>query len=137
MAKLPGFFEGTEMPAAGWWEALWPSPATVLAAVGISSGMDVIDLCRGDGWFTLQIAKLAKRVVAIDIDRQLLDVARLRLAENGVTNFSKVMPINWRNWCRIRSTLFPWPTPFTVSRTNPEWRAPLTQRWYRADDLLS
>ena len=64
MAKLPGFFEGTEMPAAGWWEALWPSPATVLAAVGISSGMNVIDLCCGDGWFTLQIAKLAKRVVA-------------------------------------------------------------------------
>jgi predicted RNA methylase len=66
----------TEMPAAGWWEALWPSPATVLAAVGISSGMNVIDLCCGDGWFTLQIAKLAKRVVAIDIDLQLLDVAR-------------------------------------------------------------
>ena len=86
MAKLPGFFEGTEMPAAGWWEALWPSPATVLAAVGISSRMNVIDLCCGDGWFTLQIAKLAKRVVAIDIDRPLLDVARLRLAENGVTN---------------------------------------------------
>jgi ubiquinone/menaquinone biosynthesis C-methylase UbiE len=86
MAKLPGFFEGTEMPAAGWWEALWPSPATVLAAVGISSRMNVIDLCCGDGWFTLQIAKLAKRVVAIDIDRPLLDVARLRLAEKGVTN---------------------------------------------------
>ena len=57
MAKLPGFFEGTEMPAAGWWEVLWPSPATVLAAVGISSGMNVIDLCCGDGWFTLQICK--------------------------------------------------------------------------------
>ena len=74
------------MPAAGWWEALWPNPATVLAAVGMSSGMSVIDLCCGDGWFTLQIAKLAKHVVAIDIDRQLLDVARLRLVENGVTN---------------------------------------------------
>jgi hypothetical protein len=21
-----GFFEGTEMPTAGWWEALWPDP---------------------------------------------------------------------------------------------------------------
>jgi ubiquinone/menaquinone biosynthesis C-methylase UbiE len=86
MTKTSGFFEGTEMPAAGWWEALWPNPATVLAAVGMSSGMSVIDLCCGDGWFTLQIAKLAKHVVAIDIDRQLLDVARLRLVENGVTN---------------------------------------------------
>ena len=46
------------MPNAGWWEALWPDPARVLTKVGITSGMDVIDLCSGDGWFTLQIAKL-------------------------------------------------------------------------------
>lgn len=26
---LPGFFKGTEMPTAGWWEALWPNPAMV------------------------------------------------------------------------------------------------------------
>ena len=23
----PGFFEATEMPTAGWWEALWLDPA--------------------------------------------------------------------------------------------------------------
>jgi len=28
---------------AGWWEALWPDPAGVLAKVGIKPGMDVID----------------------------------------------------------------------------------------------
>jgi ubiquinone/menaquinone biosynthesis C-methylase UbiE len=83
---LPGFFQGTEMPTAGWWEALWPDPAGVLAAVGVSPGMEVIDLCSGDGWFTLQIAKVARRVVAIDIDRGLLDVARHRLNEGGLTN---------------------------------------------------
>jgi SAM-dependent methyltransferase len=80
------FFDGTEMPTAGWWEALWPDPAGVLAAVGIKPGMDVIDLCSGDGWFTLQIAKIARHVTAIDIDPHLLDVARHRLAENGMTN---------------------------------------------------
>ena len=68
-----GFFPGREMPNAGRWEALWPDPAGVLARVGIKSGMDVIDLCSGDGWFTLQIAKLARRVVAIDIDPALLE----------------------------------------------------------------
>jgi len=83
---LPGFFEGTEMPTAGWWEALWPDPAGVLAVVGIKPGMEVIDLCAGDGWFTLQIAKIARHVVAIDIDRQFLDIARYRLTESGVTN---------------------------------------------------
>jgi ubiquinone/menaquinone biosynthesis C-methylase UbiE len=83
---FPGFFQGTEMPTAGWWEALWPDPAGVLAAVGLEPGMEVIDVCCGDGWFTLPIAKLAHRVVAIDIDPDLLEVARHRLAENGVTN---------------------------------------------------
>ena len=81
-----GFFQGTEMPTAGWWEALWPDPAGVLAAVGLRSGMDVIDLCAGDGWFTLQIAKVARHVSAIDIDPNLLKVARHRLVESGVTN---------------------------------------------------
>ncbi len=83
---LPGFFKGTEMPTAGWWEALWPDPAGVLAKVGMAPDMNVIDLCSGDGWFTLQIAKLVRRVVAVDIDRKLLDVARVRLAEGGLTN---------------------------------------------------
>jgi ubiquinone/menaquinone biosynthesis C-methylase UbiE len=82
----PGFFQGTEMPTAGWWEALWPDPAAVLAAVGLHSGVDVIDLCSGDGWFTLQIAKIARHVSAIDIDPHFLEVARHRLAENGVSN---------------------------------------------------
>jgi ubiquinone/menaquinone biosynthesis C-methylase UbiE len=82
----PGFFEGTEMPTAGWWEALWPDPACVLAAVGLRPGMGVIDLCSGDGWFTLQIAKVARHVCAIDIDPNLLEVACHRLAENGLTN---------------------------------------------------
>src|SRR6478609_8487789 len=81
--SLPGFFKGTEMPTAGWWEALWPDPATVLKQVGIRTGMIVIDLCCGDGWFTLQIAKIVTHVVAVDIDATHLEVAKLRLAESG------------------------------------------------------
>jgi ubiquinone/menaquinone biosynthesis C-methylase UbiE len=74
------------MPTAGWWEALWPNPAAVIAAVGIAPGMDVVDLCCGDGWFTLQIAKVASRVLAVDIDPHMLEIARHRLAEGGVSN---------------------------------------------------
>jgi len=81
-----GFFQGTEMPTAGWWEALWPDPGGVLTAVGLRPEMEVIDLCSGDGWFTLQIAKVARHVSAIDIDPALLDVARHRLAESGIAN---------------------------------------------------
>src|SRR3982074_2406590 len=85
-SDIPGFFRGTEMPTAGWWEALWPDPAGVLRAVGIKPGMEVVDLCSGDGWFTLQIAKIARHVTAIDIDPDLLDVARHRLSESGAKN---------------------------------------------------
>jgi SAM-dependent methyltransferase len=85
-ASIPGFFQGTEMPTAGWWEALWPDPAGVLAAVGVEPGMEVVDLCSGDGWFTLQIAKIARHVIAIDIDAGMLEVARHRLTESGVKN---------------------------------------------------
>jgi ubiquinone/menaquinone biosynthesis C-methylase UbiE len=86
MANIPGFFEGTEMPTAGWWEALWPDPVKVLTSVGMTPGMKVVDLCSGDGWFTLQIARLAQHVTAIDIDAALLKIARIRLAENDLTN---------------------------------------------------
>jgi protein-L-isoaspartate O-methyltransferase len=85
-SSIPGFFAGTEMPTAGWWEALWPDPAGVLAAVGVKPGMQVLDLCSGDGWFTLQIARIARHVTAIDIDADLLEVARHRLAEGGMSN---------------------------------------------------
>jgi 2-polyprenyl-3-methyl-5-hydroxy-6-metoxy-1,4-benzoquinol methylase len=83
---LAGFFEGTEMPTAGWWEALWPTPGDVLIAVGISSTMEVVDLCCGDGWFTLPMAKLTRHILAIDIDEKLLAVARTRFVESNVTN---------------------------------------------------
>ena len=87
MTERPrGFFEGTEMPLAGWWEALFPDTANILATVGVARGMTVVDLCSGDGWFAAQIAKVARHVIAIDIDRRLLDVARARLAESGVAN---------------------------------------------------
>jgi len=78
------------MPDPGWWEALWPDPVAVLKAVGMKPAMEVVDLCSGDGWFTLQIARLARRVVAIDIEGNLLDAAQIRLSEAGVSNCSYI-----------------------------------------------
>ncbi len=85
--NLLGFFKGTEMPTAGWWEALWPDPAGVLTAVGIKPGLEVIDLCSGDGWFTLPMTKIARYVTAIDIDALMIEAGRIRLARAGVTNY--------------------------------------------------
>lgn len=82
-ARPPGFFDGTGMPDPGWWEALWPDPAKVLTDVGVAPGMVVIDLCSGDGWFTYPLARIARNVLAIDIDAALLDAAKVRIAERG------------------------------------------------------
>src|SRR6187455_2665665 len=82
-SQLPGFFEGTGMPDPGWWEALWPDPDKVLRDVGVKSGMDVVDLCSGDGWFTFPLSRIARSVVAIDIDAALLEAAKVRIAERG------------------------------------------------------
>ena len=71
------------MPDPGWWEALWPDPAKVLKDVGVAPGMDVVDLCSGDGWFTFPLTKIARRVWAIDIDDALLQAAKVRIAERG------------------------------------------------------
>ena len=132
---IPGFFAGTEMPTAGWWEALWHDPAGVLDAVGLKAGMDVIDLCSGDGWFTLQIAKIARRVTAIDLDRNLLDLAHHRLAEAGVTNCRgsrTATPTTSPRSQANASTSYSWQTPSTAFRTGRGWHVRCTTPSSRA-----
>jgi len=72
---LPGFFEGTGMPDAGWWEALWAKPAKVLTDVGIKPGMSAVDLCCGDGWFHIANGQAC---AACDCDRYRQRIARRR-----------------------------------------------------------
>jgi SAM-dependent methyltransferase len=81
-----GFFQGTEMPDPDWWQALWSDPADVLGDAGLMAGVSAVDLCAGDGWFTLPMARIARHVIAIDIDPMLLGRARQRLSQTNVTN---------------------------------------------------
>lgn len=60
----------------------------MLTAVAIKPGLEVIDLCSGDGWFTLPMTKIARYVTAIDIDALMIEAGRIRLARAGVTNCS-------------------------------------------------
>ena len=79
-------FPASAMPNPDWWEALWPEPERTVASLGITSGMRVIDLCCGDGLFTLPIARLAAEVVAIDLDSEMLKRVRARLDAAGISN---------------------------------------------------
>jgi ubiquinone/menaquinone biosynthesis C-methylase UbiE len=81
-----GFFPATAMPDADWWQALWPDPAKVLAKMGVEPGMIAVDLCCGDGLFTVPLARIAKRVYAIDIDPAMLGRARGRVGAAGTAN---------------------------------------------------
>jgi ubiquinone/menaquinone biosynthesis C-methylase UbiE len=83
---MSGFFQGTEMPDADWWQALWSDPTRVLSDAGFIAGTTAVDLCAGDGWFTLPMARMARHVIAVDIDPVLLGRARQRLSQANVTN---------------------------------------------------
>ncbi len=86
-----GFFPATTMPDADWWQALWPDPAKILAETGVEPGMVAVDLCCGDGLFTVPLARIAKRVYAIDIDPAVLDRARAHVAEARAANCAFVV----------------------------------------------
>jgi SAM-dependent methyltransferase len=81
-----GFFLATTMPDTGWWQALWPDPERVLVEMGVRPSMFAVDLCCGDGLFTVALAGIAARVCAIDIDPVILDRARTRVAAAEATN---------------------------------------------------
>ncbi len=72
------FFPATAMPNKDWWHALWPDPEGVLRAVGIGTGMDVIDLCCGDGYFTAPMCRLTAPgcVIGVDLDAKMLEQAK-------------------------------------------------------------
>lgn len=83
---LPGSFPATAMPDPDWWNALWPDPAGVLVALGVASGIEAVDLCCGDGLFTVPLARVAAHVVAIDLDPEMLARTRARLTAAAITN---------------------------------------------------
>src|SRR5579875_1395023 len=106
---MAGFFPATAMPDSDWWNILWPEPAQVVAKLGVKPGMDVVDLCCGDGLFTAPIAQMARRVLAIDIDPRMLELAQARVAAAGATNCAFVLG----NAYEI-AALVPWPADLVL-----------------------
>jgi predicted methyltransferase len=77
-------FPATVMPDRDWWHALWPDPDGVLRSVGIDSGMEVVDLCCGDGHFTKPMCQLVHpgRTWAVDLNAKLLGEAEQACRDN-------------------------------------------------------
>jgi SAM-dependent methyltransferase len=83
---LAGFYPATAMPDPDWWEALWPMPDDVIAVLGVPRGGEAVDLCCGNGLFTVPLARIARSVVAIDLDPTMIDRARARTVAAGIIN---------------------------------------------------
>lgn len=73
------------MPDRDWWSVLWPDPEAVLRKLGVASGMTVVDLCCGDGYFTAPLARITGgRTYGVDLYPEVLDKARAELERAGV-----------------------------------------------------
>jgi ubiquinone/menaquinone biosynthesis C-methylase UbiE len=86
VSALEGFFPATSMPDPDWWHALWPRPGEMLERLGIEPEAGVVDLCCGDGLFTIPLARTVRHVAAIDLDPAMLALARDRAFAEGLTN---------------------------------------------------
>ena len=86
MSALEGLFPATSMPDPDWWHALWPRPDEVLERLGIGKEAEVVDLCCGDGLFTIALARMIRHVAAIDLDPVMLALTRDRARPEGLTN---------------------------------------------------
>src|SRR6266446_221232 len=62
------------------------SGETLVEKLGITKGMQVLDLGCGDGTTALPEAKLSADVLGVDIARNLVEAGNRRAAEHGLTN---------------------------------------------------
>lgn len=70
------------------------NPTKALSALGIGRQMVVADIGCGTGFFTVPLARLAGqrgRVLAIDISRQMLRDARMRIKKEGLHNVRLIL----------------------------------------------
>jgi len=74
------------MPDKAWWAALWPDPARVIRALGVTPNMTVVDLCCGDGYFTAPLAScVGGKVYALDLSAELIGEAEAYVTAQGAT----------------------------------------------------
>jgi predicted methyltransferase len=69
--------------------AVWQKPDQIMDALGIADGSKVADIGAGAGWFTMRLARRVGPngvVYSTDVQREMLDVIRRRVAREGLQN---------------------------------------------------
>jgi ubiquinone/menaquinone biosynthesis C-methylase UbiE len=67
-------------------ESMRESGASLVAQLGITKGLHVLDLGCGDGTTAIPEAKLGANVLGVDIARNLVEAGNLRAKSEGLTN---------------------------------------------------
>src|SRR5688572_12951967 len=67
-------------------ECLRESGASLVAQLGVTKGLKVLDLGCGDGTTAIPAAKLGANVLGVDIARNLVEAGNLRAKSEGLTN---------------------------------------------------
>lgn len=79
-------FPATSMPDRDWWQALWPNPKDTLCSLDVTPNMIIVDLCCGDGYFTIPLAEIAAKVYGVELDGALLEQAKTDAAALDIQN---------------------------------------------------
>ena len=79
------------MPDPDWWNTLWPRPDRVLETLNLDKAAEVVDLCCGDGLFTIPLATMVRHVTAIDLDPEMLAAAGNHAVAERITNCTFVV----------------------------------------------
>lgn len=77
-----GLLEGPDREA-------WQKPDEIMDVLGIADGAAVADIGAGAGWFTIRLARRVGPngvVFAQDVQREMLDAIRRRVAREGLRN---------------------------------------------------
>ena len=67
-------------------ETMRESGAALVAKLGVTKGLTVLDLGCGDGTTAIPEAKLGANVLGVDIARNLVEAGNLRAKSEGLTN---------------------------------------------------
>ncbi len=104
VAPLPGFYRGRQIAGVmSFHGAPWlvrpdrettERPDRVVESLGLREGQTVADVGAGNGYFALRLARAVGargKVLAVDIQKEMLDLLRDRAAKAGVGNIVPVL----------------------------------------------
>jgi ubiquinone/menaquinone biosynthesis C-methylase UbiE len=70
---------------------LWESPDQILGLVQIKPDFVAADLGCGSGFFTLPLAKKVKKVYAVDVQKEMLEILEQKIRKQKIRNIQLVL----------------------------------------------